>query len=332
MTSKESGKVHKPPFGKVMEKLMHDLTITDGAVRLYAHMYWRYGENKDNHEGQAKMAKLLGVGEKTIRNRIDELEANDWVITVYQEPDEKGNWQRCYYHVFETQAECIKFRAEFKPAEGEKIEPKPAGRVRKSRKGKGNPEPKVPNRKNSGSDGIRQKPSSTGGQNSGSDGRWNSGSDNLDSGYLDSSIESGRILQIPKHMVGFEKQNNNRTHAWVKAYAEMLGKPYGANTAEMKALLEVQQAFTIEQFKLCVAEKLRQKPGAKLLFVLEDMPNILAALEAPKPEYRTMSPAAPTPADHVALKGEALEAQLRAVAEKHGLPYTPPVTEQQESA
>lgn len=150
----------------------------------------------------------------------------------------------------------------------------------------------------------------------------------LPESHSNSSTESPQsaepVLQFPANMVGFEKQNNNRTHAWVKAYAEILGKPYGASTNEMKRLLEVQQVFTLDQFKVCAAEKLRQKPGAKLLFVLEDMPNILAALEAPKPEYRTMSPAEPTPADHVALKGEALEAQLRAAAEKHGLPYTPP--------
>lgn len=155
----------------------------------------------------------------------------------------------------------------------------------------------------------------------------------LPESHTDSSAKSQQsvepVIEFPKHMVAFEKQNNNRTHAWVKAYAELLGKPYSANVNEMKLLLEQQQAFTLDQFKKCAAEKLRQKPGAKLLFVLEDMPNILAALEAPKPEYRTMSPAEPPPPDHVALKGEALEAQLRAAAEKHGLPYTPPVKEQE---
>lgn len=112
------------------------------------------------------------------------------------------------------------------------------------------------------------------------------------------------VIEFPKHMVAFEKQNNNRTHPWVKVYAELLGKPYGANIKEMKQLLEAQQVFTLDQFKKCVTEKLRQKPGAKLLFVLEDMPNILAALEAPKPEYTTMSPAVPPPPDHKPLSRE----------------------------
>lgn len=115
----------------------------------------------------------------------------------------------------------------------------------------------------------------------------------------DSSTKSPQsvepVIEFPKHMVAFEKQNNSRTHPWVKAYAELLGKPYSASANEMKQLLEVQQVFTLDQFKKCTTEKLRQKPGAKLLFVLEDMPNILAALEAPKAKYTTMSPAEPPP-------------------------------------
>lgn len=134
------------------------------------------------------------------------------------------------------------------------------------------------------------------------------------------------VLEFPAHMVGFEKRNNGRTHAWVQAYSALLGHKgkVQATHKEMQLLLERERQYTLEQFKACTAEKLREKPGAKLLFVLEDMPNILAKLEAPKPEYRTMSPAEPAPPDHQPLKGEALEAYLKEVAEKHGRTYTPP--------
>lgn len=125
-------------FGKVPHELMHDTTITDGAVRLYAHMHWRYGSNCDNHEGLRSMAKFMGVSETTITNRIKELEARNWVITIERGYDEKtGKFLTPFYHVFELQDEAIAWRKSPALAEGERVRPMPEARARKSRKGIG---------------------------------------------------------------------------------------------------------------------------------------------------------------------------------------------------
>jgi hypothetical protein len=126
-------------FGKSPAPLIHDLTITDGAARLYAHMHWRYGSNRDNHERVSKMAQYMGVSEATICKRIQELEAKDWVVTIERDFNLKtGKYQTPYYHVFELQEDCKAFREQYQPKDGERIAPKPEGaRDRKSRKGVG---------------------------------------------------------------------------------------------------------------------------------------------------------------------------------------------------
>ncbi len=75
--AKEDGQLHQRSrnYGKVPHAIMHDLKLTDGAVRLYAHMHWRYGSNHQNFEGRRSMAQMLGVSERTISNRTRELEA-----------------------------------------------------------------------------------------------------------------------------------------------------------------------------------------------------------------------------------------------------------------
>lgn len=157
-------------FGKIMEALLHDTSITDGAIRLYAHMHWRYGQNKKNWEGQRSMAQFLGVSEKTISSRIRELEQNDWVAVVLRGYNPKtGGFQTPYYHIFEDRADCIAFRQEFEPQKNEKIRDKAEARVRKLRKGAGNKHAKPPHQ-----------------QNSSSDGQQNSSSDDLESVDLDS--------------------------------------------------------------------------------------------------------------------------------------------------
>jgi len=197
MKQQEAGKTHstKATFGKVFVDIMHNLNITDGAVRLYSHMHWRYGANQDNHEGQESMAKILGVTRKTIRSRIDELEAHDWVMTIYQKHDQKKTWQRCFYHVFESQDECRTFRQEYKPITGETVEDKPEIKARKSRKGAGNKAP-INNRVNSASHDSRV--------NSTSHGTVNSSSQDLDS-VIQTQKEkdsaptaAGDSTQIPK--------------------------------------------------------------------------------------------------------------------------------------
>lgn len=135
----DQGKVHEPQYGKTPEILMHDLSITDGAVRLYSHMFWRYGSNHDNHEGHASMAKFMGCSETTISNRIELLEFNNWIVVVEIERSKKsGNYRTPFYHVFLDQDDCVKFRKDYKCQVGESIRPKPTEVIaKKSRKGKG---------------------------------------------------------------------------------------------------------------------------------------------------------------------------------------------------
>lgn len=135
----DQGQLHENPrFGRVPDKLMHDLNLTDGAVRLYAHMVWRYGRNRKNFEGRKSMSDFMGVSQATITKRIQELEAADWVVTIERDYDPKtGNYQTHFYHVFLSQKQAQEFRKEFKPAENSAIREKPAVEARKLRKGVG---------------------------------------------------------------------------------------------------------------------------------------------------------------------------------------------------
>lgn len=182
----DPGELHDDPiFGKSPEALIHDLTITDGATRLFAHMHWRYGQNKKNFEGQVSMADFFGVSDTTIRNRINELAAKDWVVVIYRGRNKKtGNFTTPYYHVFVDQALCRQWRETYKPKDGETVAPKPEPRERKLRKGKGGNPKNLP-RANSGSDG-RANSGWDGVSNSSSGGAPNSGWDYLDSVYPDS--------------------------------------------------------------------------------------------------------------------------------------------------
>lgn len=125
-------------YGKVPEELIHDQSVTHGAARLYAHMHWRFGQNKRNFEGQRSMGDFLGVSRTTIQNWIDELAARDWVLVIYRGRSKKtGNFTTPFYHVFENQEECRQFRETYDPIDKEIIAPKPAPKERKLRKGKG---------------------------------------------------------------------------------------------------------------------------------------------------------------------------------------------------
>lgn len=141
--AKEDGQLHQRSrnYGKVPHAIMHDLKLTDGAVRLYAHMHWRYGSNHQNFEGRRSMAQMLGVSERTISNRTRELEAAGWIVVVERNFDEKsGAYRTPFYHVFETRKAARQFRAEYKPADGERVRPRPKlaeDELRKSRVGKG---------------------------------------------------------------------------------------------------------------------------------------------------------------------------------------------------
>lgn len=98
-------------FGKLPEALLHDATISDGAVRLYAHMHWRYGSNGQNFEGQRNMAEMLGVqSRETIRKRIEELERAEWIVVI-RRGKRRGQYTTNFYHVFESQDDCRAWKA-----------------------------------------------------------------------------------------------------------------------------------------------------------------------------------------------------------------------------
>lgn len=139
----EDGQLHQRSrnYGKVPHAIMHDLKLTDGAVRLYAHMHWRYGSNHQNFEGRRSMAQMLGVSERTIGNRIRELESAGWVVVIERDFDEKsGKYRTPFYHVFETRKAARQFRAEYQKVGGERLRPRTAldeKDQRKPRTGKG---------------------------------------------------------------------------------------------------------------------------------------------------------------------------------------------------
>lgn len=174
----EQGEVHKPAprNSTIPVKLLHDPSAKDGTVRLYAHMYWRYGQNKKNFEGQRSVASYLKVSSKTISNRTKELEYLDWLIVIERDFNAKtGNYQTNYYHLFLDQNDCRKFRAEYQVKEGERMRPKPPADevdLRVSRAGKGNPQP------------HHAKPSSDGHKNLSSADQRKPSSDELIPSYL----------------------------------------------------------------------------------------------------------------------------------------------------
>lgn len=195
MTIVDPGFVHNtsPSFGKVPADLMHNQALTDGAVRLYAHMKWRYGQKHENYEGMKSISEYMGVGEKTIAKRIKELERYDWVIVIERGENKHGHFSTHFYHVFEVQEDCRKFRLNPIVEVGDKMREKPEVlKSRASRKGiGGNPKwvkgVSLADRQNSSSDGENpgkidedetRQPIDH--QNSSSDDHQNSSSDKLD--------------------------------------------------------------------------------------------------------------------------------------------------------
>lgn len=130
---------HDKHFAKMYPSIIHSPRLTDGAVRLYSHMLWRYGSNRDNHEGRRSMADFMGVSEATISKRIRELEADDLVVVIERGYDAgTGKYQTPFYHVFLHRDDARNFRARYNPKEGERVRPKPGNEARrKSRKGVG---------------------------------------------------------------------------------------------------------------------------------------------------------------------------------------------------
>lgn len=305
MSKSETGQVHTPLFGKVMLALLHDLTITDGAKVLFAHMHYRYGYGKkeDNHEGQKSMAAALGVTEKTIRNRIDELEANDWIVTIYDEHDKKGNWQRCHYHIFETQDECRKFRASYKPVGKEELKAKPESRERVSRKGKGNAEavpPPPPRRKPSSiATGGNQVPLVDGNQVP-SDGGTQVPNIQNNQSIQNQSIQNGGIsderarliINSPTHARRFELQAMT-SHPIIDGYSEAIGAPYLPTEQDKLAALRAQVlGYTQEDAKALTLSKIGD---GKTKYPFSWMLTDLATFRAGQGQPPSVPPVPPKP-------------------------------------
>lgn len=112
---KEVGYLHRRTndYGKVPGELMRDKSISHGAVRLYAYMHWRYGNNMQNFESQESIAEALGVTDRSIRNWLKELQAARWVIVI-ERKDKRNRHISNRYHVFEVQEECDEWRKRLK--------------------------------------------------------------------------------------------------------------------------------------------------------------------------------------------------------------------------
>ena len=147
----EDGQVHRSTrFGKLPEQLILDTTITDGATRLYAYMHLRFARYKTNDDDQKTIADALGVSERTVAKRLDELAARDWIVVIERDMTDTGQYQTNYYHVFEVAAQGALFRKNYRAHGGEKMQPKPGKIERKTRKGKGG---KPAHHRNSSSEG-----------------------------------------------------------------------------------------------------------------------------------------------------------------------------------
>jgi hypothetical protein len=114
-------------FGKVPYELISDTSISAGAVRLYAHMHWRYGSNMKNYESRASMAEAMGVTKRTITKYITELEQANWIIVKIR--TSKRGRESNFYHVFEIQEDCLKWRKEKKVAKPLRTVEKRTGRA-----------------------------------------------------------------------------------------------------------------------------------------------------------------------------------------------------------
>jgi hypothetical protein len=61
-----------------------DPNITDGALRLFAYLAWRQGNDNSCWPSIPTMARDLSVSEDTIRRRLRELESEEYLITKHR--------------------------------------------------------------------------------------------------------------------------------------------------------------------------------------------------------------------------------------------------------
>lgn len=245
-TPRDAGRLHTAADypGKIYPALLHNPERTDGAKVLYAHMHWRYGRNAQNFESQTSMARHLGVSERTIANRLLELEHDDWIVVEIQERSEKsGNFTTPFYHIFERQDDCRRFRAVYVPEGRNIIRSKPAAEdvpTRKSRKGKGG----LVDEKNR----HRLNKDSSGGLNSDSDRGVNSDSTralNKDSDKqppIEHAVKTAPAAEQPKTAADA-----------LRAYEIRIGPYTGQIMEHIKDWCDdVPAEWLIEAFELCV--------------------------------------------------------------------------------
>lgn len=266
----DAGELHveKRSFARVPSAMIHDARISPGALRCYAHMYWRYGKNETNFEGRRSIATYLSVSEKMVSKYIKELEAYGWIVVVERAKDEKtGQHKTPYYHVFERRKASDIFRTVYTCKDGEKIRAKPTlsdKEKRKLRTGKGGkpthkpkeqasddpkPETLVPDYENSSSH-AHENSSSTGTQeNLSTPAHENLSTRNLDTvkdSYLDAEKELAadaapkRRKRSKKPTIPAEQINpmKDAIHAAFKypAWSEMTTNEKGKINAAAKQL------------------------------------------------------------------------------------------------
>jgi len=115
-------------WAKAPAPLIHSNKISDGAFRLFTHIHWRAGESGGLTgwftEALKTTAETLGVALNTVRNRINELENNNWVVVVTRaNKTGRGNLSH-KIRPFTKQSNCEAFRINYTPLEGEAVRAK----------------------------------------------------------------------------------------------------------------------------------------------------------------------------------------------------------------
>lgn len=228
----DPGELHRAPdtFGKGPIALLTDKSISDGAVRQYLYMHWRYGKNNQNYEGRESIAEAMGVSERTVTNRTRELESAGWLVAIRQY-DKKTRTTRNFYHVFEVRDECVEWRA------SHAIEAPEPARVRKLRQGKGGKPDHKQNDVLNLTGATDRNSSSNSDRNSSSGPDVNSGSGydlNSGSAYLDSidpdktsaaaatrarEVDANEVAPLPARSNVFMVYENN-----VEAISQIVGE------------------------------------------------------------------------------------------------------------
>ncbi len=105
----DAGELHRtqPKYGKGPIDLVLDPSVSDGAVRQYIYMHWRYGKNKQNFEGRESIAEALHISERTVTNHCAELESAGYLVITRKST---GKMTRNFYDLFETREECSAWR------------------------------------------------------------------------------------------------------------------------------------------------------------------------------------------------------------------------------